>query len=153
MLQSRFFLISCLLIYSSVYMGFPGCASGKEPSCQCRGHKRHGAWRAIVHGVTKSQIWLKQLSMQAHSVDMSVYPCPPLPPGNRVCFLHLWLYFCFVNRFICILFFFFKIPHNSSVTQSCPSLCDLMDCSMPGLPVQDSTHKWYHITFVFLYLT
>ena len=23
----------------------------------------------------------------------------------------------------------------SSVTQSCPTLCDLMDCSMPGLPV------------------
>ena len=24
----------------------------------------------------------------------------------------------------------------SSVTQSCPTLCDPMDCSMPGLPVQ-----------------
>ena len=23
----------------------------------------------------------------------------------------------------------------SSVTQSCPTLCDPMDCSMPGLPV------------------
>ena len=23
----------------------------------------------------------------------------------------------------------------SSVAQSCPTLCDLMDCSMPGLPV------------------
>ena len=22
--------------------GFPGGASGKEPSCQCRGYKRHG---------------------------------------------------------------------------------------------------------------
>ena len=25
--------------------------------------------------------------------------------------------------------------HFSSVTQSCPTLCDLMDCSMPGFPV------------------
>ena len=25
--------------------------------------------------------------------------------------------------------------HFSSVTQSCPTLCDPMDCSMPGLPV------------------
>ena len=70
----------------------PYGASGKEPTCQCRRHKRHGydpwvrkipwrrkwqstpiclpgksrgQWRlaAIVHGVTKSQIWLKQLSM------------------------------------------------------------------------------------------
>ena len=26
-------------------------------------------------------------------------------------------------------------PIFSSVTQSCPTLCDHMDCSMPGLPV------------------
>ena len=26
-------------------------------------------------------------------------------------------------------------PQFSSVTQSCPSLCDLMDCSTPGFPV------------------
>ena len=29
---------------------------------------------------------------------------PPLPPGNHVCSLHLWLYFYFVNRFICTIF-------------------------------------------------
>ena len=23
----------------------------------------------------------------------------------------------------------------NSITQSCPTLCDLMDCSMPGFPV------------------
>ena len=28
-----------------------------------------------------------------------------------------------------------SISHFSSVTQSCPTLCDPMDCSMPGLPV------------------
>ena len=26
-------------------------------------------------------------------------------------------------------------PNFSSVIQSCPTLCDAMDCSMPGLPV------------------
>ena len=70
----------------------PYGASGKEPTCQCRRHKRHrydpwvrkipwrrkwqpapiclpgkshGQWRlaATVHGVTKSQTRLKQLSM------------------------------------------------------------------------------------------
>jgi len=29
----------------------------------------------------------------------------------------------------------------SSVTQSCPTLCDLMDCSMPGLPVHHQTRS------------
>ena len=29
----------------------------------------------------------------------------PLPTfGNYVCFLHLWFYFFFVNRFICAIF-------------------------------------------------
>ena len=65
------------------YLGLPGDASGKEPTCQCRRHKRHwfdpwvgkipwrrngnplqcsclenpmerGAWRATVHVVTNS---------------------------------------------------------------------------------------------------
>ena len=65
-------------------LGFPGDASGKESTCQCRRHKRcgfipglerppgggkgnplqysclensmdRGAWRATVHGVAKSQ--------------------------------------------------------------------------------------------------
>ena len=66
--------------------GFPGGASGKEPTCQSRRHKRHkfhpwlgkipwrrasqptpvfllenpvdrGVWQATVHGVTESQTW------------------------------------------------------------------------------------------------
>ena len=42
----------------------------------------------------------------------------------------------------------------SSVAQSCPTLCDPMDCSMPGLPVlhhlpelvQSHVYWWYHPT-------
>ena len=77
---------------SWVERGFPGGTSGKEPTCQCRRHKKtrvqspgqedplpehgnplqysclenpvdRGAWRAAVHGVTESQTRLKQLSM------------------------------------------------------------------------------------------
>ena len=73
--------------YLSEGVGFPGGASGKEPACQCRRHKRcgcnpwarkilwrraqqstpvflpgylmdRGAWWSTVHGVTKSQTWL-----------------------------------------------------------------------------------------------
>ena len=73
-------------------LGFPGGASGKEPVCQCRRHKRHrfspwigkipwsrkwqptpvlsclqnpmdrGAWWATVRGITKSWTQLKWLS-------------------------------------------------------------------------------------------
>ena len=73
-------------------LGFPGGASGKEPTCQCRGHKIHsfdpwvekipwrrawqptpvflpgmdrGAWQATVHRVTESWIRLKWLSTHA----------------------------------------------------------------------------------------
>ena len=71
---------------------FPGGTSSKEPTCQCRRHKRHGfipvsrrspgegngnplqysclenpmdrrAWWATVHGVPKSQTQLKRLSI------------------------------------------------------------------------------------------
>ena len=36
---------------------------------------------------------------------------PPKRQQPQVCFLCLWVYFCFVNKFICVLFFFFKILH------------------------------------------
>ena len=32
-----------------------------------------GVWLATVHGVTKSQIWLKQLRMHAHTEGYSIY--------------------------------------------------------------------------------
>ena len=32
----------------------------------------------------------------------------------------------------------------SSVTQPCPTLCNPMDCSMPGLPVHDQ-HLWFMV--------
>ena len=41
---SLFFLLLFLVNVGLVYQGqedFPGDASGKEPACQCRRHKRH----------------------------------------------------------------------------------------------------------------
>ena len=34
-----------------------------------------------------------------------------------------------------------SVQSFSSVTQSCPTLCDPMNCSMPGLPALTHTHK------------
>ena len=82
-------------------MGFPFGASGKEPTCQCRRHKRcefdrwvgkipkrrawkptqifllgnlmyRGPWRSIVNRVTKSQTWLKQLSTHVHAYKNTI---------------------------------------------------------------------------------
>ena len=81
--------------------GFPGGASGKVPTCQCRRHKRRGfnpwdgkiPWRregqptpvflsgeshrqrslvATVHRVTKSQTLLKQLSIHAQLTNSMI---------------------------------------------------------------------------------
>ena len=81
--------------------GFPGGASGKEPTCQCSWHKRHGfnpwirkiswrrvwqptvvlltgescldrgAWRVAVYRVTKSWIWLKRVSRSSIKLKIS----------------------------------------------------------------------------------
>ena len=85
-------LLKAVVQLSCTRWGFPGGTSGKEPACQRR-HKRHGfnlwvgtipwnrkwqstpvflpgesqgqrSWQATTHRVTKSQTWLKWLSMQ-----------------------------------------------------------------------------------------
>jgi len=83
--------------YTILILGFPGGASGKEPACQCKRHKRfkfdpwvrkipwrrawqstpvflpgeshrhRGAWWATVHRVTKNQTRLKQLNTHTHT--------------------------------------------------------------------------------------
>ena len=79
-----------------MWEGFPGGTSGKEPTCQCRRHKRwgfnpwvgkipwrghgnplqysylenphdRGAWQAMVHRVAKNWTQLKQLSTHART--------------------------------------------------------------------------------------
>ena len=90
----RFIIQLCLWYHSHAIEGFPGGANGKEPTCQCKRHKRHGfySWmgkipwsrkwkstpeslpvkfhrqrRATVHGVIKS--WT-QLSTTPHAIGI-----------------------------------------------------------------------------------
>ena len=107
---------------------FPGGTSGKEPSCKCRRYKRCGfnpwvgkipwrrAWQptpvflpgeshgenflvgCIVHGVAKSQTWLKWLSMHAHMDRMAAcYHKPTHHITNHKATLHftkhIWAYY------------------------------------------------------------
>ena len=82
-------------IYLSIYLSFPGGASGNEPACQCKSLKRHkfdpwvrkiswrkawqpipvfflensmyrGAWWATVHGVTKSWTQMSDFTFTFH---------------------------------------------------------------------------------------
>ena len=48
--------------------GFPGGASGKEPTCQSKRPKRCGfsPWRAMIHRVAKRRTGLKWLRTHAH---------------------------------------------------------------------------------------
>ena len=115
--------------------GFPAGASGKEPICQSRRHKRCGSipgskrspgggqgnslqycclensmdrrarW-ATVHRVSKSWTQLKQLD--------------PQKAGSLLTLTDV--------KLSCSVQF-------SSVAQSCPTLCDPMNRSTPGLPV------------------
>ena len=39
-------------------------------------------------------------------------------------------------------------PQFSSVTQSCPTLCDPMGCSMPGLPIHHQLPEVTHVHWV-----
>ena len=55
---------------------FPGGGHGNSVQYSCLENPMdRGAWQAIVHRVTKSQIWLKRLSMQAHIDWLLVFSC------------------------------------------------------------------------------
>ena len=138
--------------------GFPGGTSGKEPACQGRSHKRHrfdarvgkipwrsawqppqysclenimdrGAWRAAV---LDWQSWtqLKQLSTRAHGQKQPYGTTLPRAQHKPQ-----------PGHFVCI-----------KVTQSCPTLCDPTDCSLPGSSVhgilQARILKWVVIPFL-----
>ena len=63
----------------------------------------------------------------------------PLPPWcPYICSLCFCPYLCFTNRFIYTIFLdstYMRSVQFRSVAQSCPTLCDPVDCSMLGLPV------------------
>ena len=54
-------------------------------------------------------------------------------------YISIHAYTCvFIYVYVCVSRYFLKIVQEeslSSVAQSCPTLCDPMNCSTPGLPV------------------
>ena len=84
-----------------------------------------GACWPTVHRVSRSQTWLKQLTM--HTCSWFTMLC-----WFQVCSIGTWKLFAyFIFLTACISLF----SSVSSVAQSCPTLCDPMNRSVPGLPV------------------
>ena len=103
-------------------------------------------WRFVSHMI----IYI----FQCHSPKSS--PLFPLPQSPKDCSIHLCL-FCYLTYRVVITIFLNSmwiclrpdkpalrvircaqmhcVVQFSSVAQSCPTLCDPMDCSTPGLPV------------------
>ena len=151
--------------------GFPGGASGKEPACQCRRHKRcrFDPWvkkiplgRAAIHGVAKSWTRLSDFTFTFHfhalekeSESEVARSCLTLrdpmdcsPPGSS-------------NPWDCpgkstgvgchFLLQCMKVKSESEAAQLCPTPSDPMDCSPPGSSIhgifQARVLEWGAIAF------
>ena len=71
---------------------------------------------------------------QCYSLKSS-HPCL-LPQSPKVCSLYLCLFHCLIYKVIITIFLnSISSFQFSSGAQSCPTFCDPMNCSTPGLPV------------------
>ena len=90
--------------------------------CSCLENPRYrGGWWAAVYGVAQSRTRLKRLSSSSSSRNIHRTPPPGAFPADHLLFLLLLL--------------FTRSAQSSPVAQSCPTLCDPMNRSPPGLPV------------------
>ena len=132
-------------------MGLSRWLSGKEFACQCWRY-RFNFWVGEIpwsrkwqptpvfvpgkfHGhrcLTSCSPWeRKELSVTSDWAQHLILPLemPGGPPASETsCLWAVWISFLQVLQF-------------SSVAQSCPTLCDSMDCSTPGFPVHHPTPR------------
>ena len=104
------------------------------------------SWWAIVQGVAKS--WTEQLSTgkhrQAQASVCQAFPVSVPYFARGVVAWNRW-YGCCLYRFL------FHLLKGREVAQSCPTLCDPMDCSPPGSSIhgilQARVLEWVSISF------
>ena len=69
--------------------------------------------------------------------------CPPYP-YMLLQIARLYSSFFFFFLFLTLLFLWLSNIQFSSAAQLCPTICDPMDCSMPGLPVHHQLPEFTH---------
>ena len=99
-------------------------------------HMDRGAWRVIVHGVTKNQTRVNYWTTPTGVTKFPrCSPCCSLSSSQRYCLSSCNFYFLIFISFI-FAEIIEKVPiwldQFSSVIQSCSNLCDPMDCSIPA---------------------
>ena len=77
--------------------------------------------------------------------SLPFYPSPASCHGNHVCFLHLWLSFCFVNMFIC------TVPLESTYKQHNVIFVFLWLTS-PSMTISRSIHITANGIILFFYM-
>ena len=94
------------------------------------------AWRAEVYGVTKSSTWLSNWT------DACTYVCAHI---------YVFMYTCYYLYTYTPIYIGIYMKVKVLVAQSCPTLCDPMDCSLPGFAVhgilQARILEWVAILF------
>ena len=150
------FIFFLFIIYIS--WGFPGGASSEEPGCQCRRHKRRGfdPWGrklqptpVFLPGESHGQRSLVSYSPWGHKEsDMTerlttfTLSLQLLQSRNFTCIFVYFYPFCHCGSIIdlwCYADFCCSAKWLSSVTQSCPTLSDPMDCSPPARSVHSGS--------------
>ena len=120
----------------------PGKGNGNSLQYSCLENPMdRGAWWAIVHTVTRVEHdWSDLAAAWYFFVNSLSFLCKcPLA------FLLSFILFLFTVLRVAFMFY------ESEVTQSCPTLCDPLDCSLPGFSVhgilQARKLEWVTISF------
>ena len=130
--------------------GFPGGSDGKESTCSAGDLGSipgpEGAWQPTpvflpAESTDRGAMTLGLSSQQSDSTDLGSLP---FPEASRAGHLHL-VAIHGLSRILCseaALCSGGCWRHPCSITQPCPTLCDPMDCSLPGSSVHgDATGK------------
>ena len=129
-------------------LSYVGEGNGNPLQCSCLENPRDGgAWWAAVYRVIQSRTQLKWLS----SSSMKYVPHMP---WHKALKYFLKAFYLNITRMLVMMNWvnlvkqspswghFYHSVQFSSVSQSCPTLCDPMNCSTPGLPVHHQVREF-----------
>ena len=122
-------------------LSYIGEGNGNPLQCSCLENPRDGgAWWAAVYGVAQSQTRLKRLSSSSSSLifiwkGKGARRTEIIFINNKIeaISLHSFKTYC-IDIVMKAAWYLWRDCGWCSFAQSCPTLCDPMDCSTPGFP-------------------